>query len=206
MDFVPPVTFLLSLITFISQAGLLLLLVLWLARKHSTSFNQFYVRIKLFFTANVLVLAFMVTFTATLGSLFYSEIALYEPCRLCWFQRIFMYPQVIIFAVALYKKTNDAFKYSIPLAIIGGLIAAYHYSIQLIGLAKPSFSDACSMTGVSCVSTQILKFGYITIPLMSLTAFVLLLVFAGWQSLRTISKKEINEMPQAIEDGLDIPN
>ncbi len=120
---------------------------------------------------NHLLFAFIVALVATLGSLFFSEIALFEPCKLCWFQRILMYPMVIILAVALIKKDTRVKSYALPLATIGICISAYHYYIQTFN--APSI---CSAATVSCLTEYILKFGYITIPLMAFTAFAMIIV------------------------------
>lgn len=127
-----------------------------------------------FFSKNALPISFAVALIATLGSLFYSEIAGYEPCKLCWFQRIFMYPQVIILGMALLKKDYGAAVYSIALSAIGTVIAGYHYLLQL-GVAP---SLPCSAVGysVSCSQRFVMQFGYITIPMMALSAFALILL------------------------------
>lgn len=128
-----------------------------------------------FFRKYALVFAFIVALVATLGSLFYSEVAGYEPCKLCWFQRILMYPQVILLGIALLKKDNGIVLYSLSLSFIGALIAGYHYLLQL-GIVP---SIGCSAVGysVDCAKRFIMGFGYITIPMMSLTAFLLIISF-----------------------------
>src|SRR3989344_4546628 len=88
---------------------------------------------------------FIVALAATLGSLIYYDVLGYEPCKLCWFQRIFMYPQVLLLA----------------LAIPGALVAGYHYLLQL-GVA-PSLPCAAVGYSVSCSERFVLQFGYITI-------------------------------------------
>lgn len=109
---------------------------------------------------------------ATLGSLFFSEIAGYEPCKLCWFQRIFMYPLAIILPLALWKKDSNVKRYALPLALIGLPIAAYHYGLQIYAKFNPTFVDSCSITGVSC-TTGSFTFGFISIPLMAFVAFLI---------------------------------
>ncbi len=124
------------------------------------------------FGTHAVSLSFIVALVATLGSLFYSDIAGFEPCKLCWYQRIVMYPQVILFGVALWKRRNDLADYSLALSGIGALIAGYHYLLQRgVVSAAP-----CSAVGysVSCSKVFTMSFGYITIPLMAFTAFALL--------------------------------
>lgn len=113
---------------------------------------------------------------AMLGSLFYSEIAGYEPCKLCWYQRIFMYPQTILMALAIAWRTEAIAKACGVLSGIGALIAGYHYLLQ-IGVVK---GFTCGVIGysVSCSQRFVMTYGYITIPLMAFSAFLLVLVLA----------------------------
>lgn len=128
-----------------------------------------------FFGKNSLIFAFIVALAATTGSLFYSEVIGFEPCRLCWFQRIFMYPQVVLLGLALLRRDHGIALYSITLSIIGAVIATYHYLLQ-IGVS-PSLSCQAVGYSISCSSKFVLQFGYITIPMMALTAFLLIIFF-----------------------------
>ncbi len=131
---------------------------------------------------HALVLMFVVSLTATIGSLFFSDIARWTPCKDCWFQRIFMYPQVLLLAVALWKKDRNIAVYILLLCLVGMGIAADHYADQVHAAFFP-VPDAegvnmllkpCDASGISCAKTEIkFTFGYITIPMMSLTAFIL---------------------------------
>lgn len=116
---------------------------------------------------------FIMALVATLGSLYYSEIAGFEPCKYCWFQRILMYPLVIIMFIALKIKDKYVSRYVLPISGMGTLLAGYHYLTQLGWL--PS---TCVATGysVGCAKIFVMTFGYITIPMMSFTAFLLILV------------------------------
>lgn len=124
-----------------------------------------------FLRRNGFVCAFIVSIVAMLGSLFYSEIVGYEPCKLCWYQRILMYPQVLLLGFAIYRKEKKIYPYSMLMVCIGAFIAFYHYLLQL-GIAP---SVGCNAIGysVDCSKLFILSYGYLTIPLMALTAFVL---------------------------------
>lgn len=122
-------------------------------------------------SSNYIVLIFLITAAASAGSLFLSDIMNYLPCKLCWYQRIFIYPQVIISGVALFTNDTYARKYLLPLSIIGALIAVYHILLQ----AFPSVLQ-CGDEAVSCSTNQFVGFGYITIPVMSLTAFSILIL------------------------------
>ncbi|OXM87242.1 disulfide oxidoreductase [Paenibacillus rigui] len=118
-------------------------------------------------------MAWVVSLVAVGGSLFFSEVLRFEPCKLCWFQRIFMYPQVILLGMACYKNDRRLIPYVLPLSIIGGLISAYHYAEQKIpGLAKLL---PCTV-GVPCDQDYIDWFGFVTIPFLALIAFILITV------------------------------
>ena len=119
-----------------------------------------------------LQLAFIVAIQSTLGSLFYSEIAGYYPCPLCWYQRIAMYPLAIVLGVALWKSDYSVSKYVIPISVIGLLLSCYHYAMQYI---PNFFYDSCS-GGFSCQYKWISIFGFISIPLMALTSFAIILI------------------------------
>lgn len=120
-------------------------------------------------------LMFIVALIATLGSLYFSEISGWNPCKYCWIQRIFMYPQVILLAIALWQRDRTVVRYILALSLIGAAYAAYHYSIQMYDIIASPANPAtpCEASGESCVKTPFAHFGYITIPMMALTAFVL---------------------------------
>ena len=121
---------------------------------------------------------FIVSLAATMGSLFFSEVAGYEPCKLCWFQRILMYPLFLLSLIALIRKEAVIIPYALAMSIIGGLIALYHYFLQigtLFNIPVDSFAP-CSDVGVSvsCSAFSFIRFGYITIPMMAFVAFTLI--------------------------------
>lgn len=116
--------------------------------------------------------AFLVAATATLGSLYLSEIAHLEPCKWCWIQRILMYPQSIIFGIAAWRKDRKVWWYTLPLATIGILASTYHRIIEEF----PSLAgDSCNPM-VPCTTKLIEEYGFITIPTMAFAAFGLIIV------------------------------
>ena len=122
-----------------------------------------------------LPLGFLVVTAATILSLFYSELAGFEPCKLCWYQRIFMFAQVLVLGLALKLKDQKfAPLYSLGLSAIGALLAAYQYYGQMF---NPALLN-CGLVGAAggCAQRFFLHFGYITIPLLSLTAFLFVIV------------------------------
>lgn len=142
-------------------------------------------RITRWFGKNGLVLMLTVAVVASMGSLFLSEIAGWTPCKYCWIQRIFMYPQVILLAIALWKRDRSIAPYVLALSVIGLSYAGYHYYIQMqnIVAAPENPATPCDASGESCVKTPFVEFGYITIPLMAFTAFALNAI-GSWAVIR----------------------
>lgn len=134
-------------------------------------------RVSEFLGKHAVLLAFIISLGSVIGSLYFSEIAGLEPCTLCWYQRIFIYPLAFIFGTALIRKNKGTiFRYATPLAFIGGIIAIYHYLLQR------GITDAapCPALGSStdCALLLSMHYGYITIPMMSITAFALIVTLA----------------------------
>ncbi len=162
------VTQIIALLTIISQAGLALVLIGWPWRK--TALRTVYD----FFSSQALLGAFLVVAGGVLGSLYFSEVAKYPPCELCWYQRILMYPQILLIGLALAKKNRDVGPQIMILSGLGILVSLYQTYLQYGG---PALAP-CSTTGlaVSCSQQNFLEFGYITIPVMALTGFVMIMV------------------------------
>ncbi len=118
-------------------------------------------------------LTFAVATVATFGSLYFSESAGYVPCRLCWFQRVAMYPIAVIALVALIRRDRDARWYILPLATIGALISSYHV---LIEWGWVNDSESCLLFGPSCADVWFESFGFVTLALMALAGFVSIIV------------------------------
>jgi len=127
----------------------------------------FYSKTKDILHKKALVISFILVTTATMGSLFYSEILGYVPCELCWYQRILMYPMSLLFLFALTYRDDRIYKYTLPISIIGALLSGFHYISQFI-----AFTNTCSI-GQDCALKFVFHYGYITIPLMAFTIFVL---------------------------------
>ena len=115
-------------------------------------------------------LALIVAFTAVTGSLYYSEIAGFVPCRLCWYQRILMYPLVIIILIGLIEQDEILPNYVLPFSLIGAGVSSYHYLLQLGVIGE---AGACAI-GIPCNVRYVNYAGFITIPFMALTAFILI--------------------------------
>ena len=120
--------------------------------------------------------AFLVAAIATGGSLFFSEVAGFVPCELCWYQRICMYPLSILTLFLAFHADHRAARYLLPLPVVGAGVSIYHLLIENHVVATPS---ACEIGGAGCAVKWINYFGYMTIPTLALTAFVLLIGFLG---------------------------
>ncbi|MDP1624945.1 MAG: disulfide bond formation protein B [bacterium] len=120
-------------------------------------------------------IAFIAATLATVGSLIYSDIIGYDPCKLCWIQRIFMYPTAIVLGLALWKRDASARLYGIVFSSLGAIVAAYHYVSQL-GWNPLDLECASVGYSVSCAKVFVMEFGYITLPVMALSAFLLAIV------------------------------
>ncbi|WP_174732782.1 disulfide oxidoreductase [Mesobacillus harenae] len=119
-----------------------------------------------------LYFAWIVSIVATLGSLYFSDIRGYIPCELCWYQRILMYPLVLLLGIATFKNDSSIKQYALPFALIGWLISFNHYLVQKV----PGFAEIkpC-VNGVPCTAIYINWLGFITIPFLAMTAFTLII-------------------------------
>lgn len=113
-------------------------------------------------------IAWMVASVSTLGALFLGEVMGYTPCVLCWYQRIGMFPLVLILAAGLFPFDRGVVRYALPLALAGWLLAVFHWAVAS-GLV-PERATPCSQ-GVPCSVEQISWFGFLTLPLLSVLAF-----------------------------------
>jgi|SRR5690625_6754821 len=109
---------------------------------------------------------------ATFGSLFYSEVMGYAPCEMCWYQRILMYPLVIIYGVAILKKNIEIAIPGLILSGVGVCISLYHYGLQKI----PAFQNSGGFCGeIPCNLQYVNYFGFITIPFLAGAAFFIII-------------------------------
>lgn len=125
-----------------------------------------------FARTNALSLSFLLVLSATLGSFYYSAIAGFAPCVLCWYQRVFLFPQFVLIGVAFIRKTRDVLPYTLVLSGIGALLSLYQVVLERF----PSVAAICAPgeVSVSCGTIYVEGFSYITIPVMCLTVFVFL--------------------------------
>ena len=115
--------------------------------------------------------AWLIAFVSTLGSLFFSYVMEFAPCVLCCYQRICLFPLVLILARGLFPFDRKASKYALPLVVVGWCLAAYHSLLYAEWI--PADMQPCTQ-GVSCTEVHIELFGFLSIPYLSLIAFTLL--------------------------------
>jgi disulfide bond formation protein DsbB len=165
----------------ILAVGLFIILITPLRKRGKTK------RIAEFFGERAFFLSFLVALGATAGSVFYSDIAGLQPCLLCWWQRIFLFPQTILLLTTFFKKNAGVRLYAIIFSSLGVLVSTYHTFLQF-GVQS---LFPCSVSGVSCEHVYFLEYGYVTIPTMALTTFALILLFMLAPNPRG---KEVNEI------------
>ena len=108
---------------------------------------------------------------SALGSLFFSEVMGFAPCVLCWYQRICMYPLVLILPAGLFPFDRNIVRYAAPLSVLGSLIAVFH--LLLVAGYIPESIKPC-VRGIPCSEVQVQWFGFVTIPLLSAFSFLLI--------------------------------
>ena len=122
-------------------------------------------------------IAFLVALLATLGSLYFSDIAHFEPCLLCWYQRIAMYPLVVILGLAAWREDDGAWIYATALAAIGAGISTYHVLLEWF----PSLSSGACDPDNPCTLVWFRVFGIISLPTLALTAFLLIITLVSYR-------------------------
>lgn len=135
-----------------------------------------------------LTVVFLISLLAVLGSLFYSQLAGFPPCDLCWWQRIFMYPLVLILGWGIYKKDYGSLDYALLLALAGTGVSLYHNYIYYGGADFTSCQSGG--LGINCLRRFVWEFNYIGIPQMALTAFLLILLILA--AIKYIDRRRPN--------------
>lgn len=164
-----------ALLAIVANALVVALVVVAVARRRSGTARRWLDGIMPGVSSSALPGAFIVAALATLGSLYFSEIAHFEPCRLCWYQRIAMYPLVIVLGVAAWRRDVGVRRYAAPLAAIGAVVAAYHYGLEWLPWLD---SGACGL-GTPCTLVWFREFGFISLPYLALSAFLLILALVA---------------------------
>jgi hypothetical protein len=159
-----------AILALIAFAFVAIVVVVRLLALVSPSAHRWYRAIGGVIEPNALGIAFIVAMLATMGSLYFSEIAHFEPCRLCWYQRIAMYPLVVILGIAAVRRDADAGIYVRALAGIGAVISTYHLALEWV----PALDTGACGVGPSCTVIWFREFGFISLPMLALAAFLLI--------------------------------
>ena len=151
-----------------------IVLVIWIVFLFKSIFDKKSFPFASLLSAYVLPLGFLITTVGMLMSLYYSEFLKVIPCDLCWFQRVFMYPQVFLFAYAWYKKDRNILPYSFVLSLVGFAIGMYHHLLQIgYDMYKPC---STSPFAVDCAKPTFIEFGFVTFPFMAVVLFGVLIL------------------------------
>ncbi|MEX2184128.1 MAG: disulfide bond formation protein B [Chloroflexota bacterium] len=129
---------------------------------------------------NALAMAWIVAFLATTGSLYFSEVAGFQPCTLCWYQRIAMYPLVVVLAVAAARRERAGAIYAAALALVGAVVAAYHVTLEWF----PSLDGGACDPAAPCTLIWFRVLGFISLPTLALVAFLFILTLLSVRAPR----------------------
>ncbi len=125
---------------------------------------------------NAMVLAAVVAGLAMAGSLFFSQVAHFEPCVLCWYQRIAMYPLVVILGFAAWRHARRAVAIARVFAVVGACLSTYHVALERL----PGLDTGSCGTGPACTVIWFQIYGFVTIPFLALSAFLLILALLSF--------------------------
>jgi hypothetical protein len=139
-------------------------------------------------------LAWMTAALSMAGSLVYSEAFGLVPCVLCWYQRIAMYPLVLVLGVALLVRDAHAWRYGLPLSVVGLLIAAYHVLIQF----QPALDAGTCSDAAPCTARYVAVYGFISIPVMAGSGF--LLITSLLLTLRAVDREGLRREPPEVTE------
>lgn len=160
-----------ALLALAANAGVIGLVALAIAARGSSSASRWLGGVRSSLGPIALGSAFLVAALATIGSLYFSEVAKFEPCRLCWYQRIAMYPLVVVLGVAAWRRDVGVGRYAAPLAAIGAVIALYHYLLEWL----PFLDSGVCAASTPCTIIWFRVFGFVSLPYLALSAFLLIL-------------------------------
>ncbi|HYM49221.1 MAG TPA: disulfide oxidoreductase [Candidatus Limnocylindrales bacterium] len=159
------------MLALVADALVVLCLAAFVVSRTSATLREGGAQLRARVTPFALVAAWLVAALAMLGSLYLSEIAHLTPCRLCWYQRICMYPLVLLLGIAVFRSdVSTARRYLLPLAGVGALIAAYHYQLERFP-HQPTLS--CNLDA-PCSLPVLDIWGFVSVPFMALAAFLLI--------------------------------
>jgi disulfide bond formation protein DsbB len=143
--------------------------LMFVASRFSDSIAESYGAVRRRLSPLALTGAWGVATLAMAGSLYFSEVAHFPPCTLCWYQRIAMYPLVLILGIAAVRRDAAIRLYAIPLALVGAAISSYHYLLEWF----PEIDTGACVVGIPCTTVWFREFGFVSLPFLALVAFLL---------------------------------
>ena len=168
-----------KILSILTLLGNVFVVLLFIAR---VLYKSLYARVMTLLGTNVLLLGLIVALGATVGSYVYATVTGYPACILCWIQRIFMYPLPFILALAYVRKDHAVLPYVLMLSLVGGAVSLYNWVKDMLALYT-HYSLACPVVvGLpSCDHIYVDEYGYITIAMFALNAFLLIaiIIYAG---------------------------
>ena len=193
MDHVDVANTFFTILTLLANAAVIVAVVLALGALVSTRMRELGVGVLTTVGPSARLLAWIVATVTTLGSLYYSEIANFVPCRLCWYQRICMYPLAVILLIGLLLRDRRVRWYAAPFVVVGAPLSLYHWLVERVDLFAKSSS--CSAEA-PCTVPWFQELGYVTLAFMALSAFLLIgtLLAADWGAERITESPTETEM------------
>jgi len=159
-------TLFLALLTAAAQVGIVFLVLAWLLER--VGIGSGWSRARAALGSDAIRLAALVAVVAMAGSLYLSEVRNFTPCTLCWYQRITLYPQALILVIAAIVGDRLIWRYSLPLALVGIVVSAYHVQLERF----PDQGEIACSSEIPCTVIWYTELGYVTISVMALTASI----------------------------------
>jgi hypothetical protein len=149
---------------------------------------------------SAVALAALVATTAALGSLYFSEVQNLTPCRLCWFQRICMYPLALVLVIGAWRRDRGVRWYAVPLAVVGLVISSYHYLIEW----NPSLeAGECDLTA-PCTVPYFRGFGFASLAFMAMCGFAAVLALLSIPSRESSPSQESSHGHEDADEPVEL--
>jgi disulfide bond formation protein DsbB len=195
-----PLVVLYTVLAVLAQAGVVVALVGVVLARTSPTWRDRLAPARQLLGDNGLVLATLIALITVSGSLYLSEVAHFEPCRLCWVQRGFMYPLLPVLAVAAWRDAVSVRRFVLPWAALGACVSAWHIYIEI----HPEAEVACDPEN-PCSLVWIREWGYVTIPVMALSAFALISTLLALATRAADDADDLDDDGELADQEPDVP-